>query len=575
MLNRLSSHEDNNHFKKSPVVLIAKVKNESKRILFFLNYYRMIGIESFIFIDNNSTDGTCELLASQNDVLTLSTKEPLYHHNTWIKEVLQAYRVNSWSLVVDLDELFCFPYLENTKITQLLAYLDYNHFTAVESLLIDMYPKGYLSHANMPTHCSPLSELKYFDSNSHFLKRTRYYGGVRKRIFNIEPCLTKFPLFKYNKNMAIEAGMHSIRGVKSPRFSTALLHCKFDANFSIKAQEAIETEVYWNDSEEYKKYALKEDWVLYDDNFSAIYSDSQSLIKKDIMRADLSLTNYIRKIKNPTVSIIICSSGTTTVSPALLQSLEKQTYQDFELIIIDNNPNPTIHSTDTIIDQIVHERESGLSFARNKGVQTSIGSYLLFIDDDVILDKACIENLVQGVERFQSDIVGGDVLLRQDITVNLTRKERRFLSELTYTEDIEKVEFPKYIIGACMLIKRSTFIKYGLFFTGLGREGKTLLSGEETEFIKRINKYGGKVSYIKDATCTHNINLERVKFKYLLRRAYWQGITDCKINKIFNEEFKRNKIISLNIRDTFLNLFRRIGYQVEVYNTRHSTSSSP
>ncbi len=569
MLSGLEVNKNTTRFKTDRLVLIAKIKNESKRIPFFLSYYRMLGVESFIFIDNNSTDGTLELIRNHDDILVFSTNEPLYSHSEWIKEVLENYRLNHWSLVVDIDELLCFPYLEDMKLTQLIEYLDSGNYNAVEALLLDTYPRDSLVLTDIPNYCSSLSEINYFDSGSHFLKKTRYYAGVRKRVFDAEPCLTKFPLFKYDNSITIEAGMHSMKGASLPGFSTALLHHKFDSSFEAKTQEAIKLGTYWNNSEEYRKYACKNNPILYDKNFSTQYLDSRTLIDKGIMRVDVNLSEYTKKIKNPTVSIIVCSKGIDAIPTRLLESIREQTYKDFELIVIDNNFTPTIGSDDSIITKIIHEKRAGLSFARNKGIEASLGNYVLFIDDDVILDENCVAHLINGTERFQSDMVGGSVLLRQDINPNLTKKERRFLSELTYLEEIEKVRPPKYIVGACMLVRRSAFIKYGFFFTGLGRKKETLLSGEETEFIKRVNKYGGKVSYMKDATCIHNINLERTKFGYLLRRAYWQGITDCKIDKLYNEEVHRSRVMVLNIKDTLLNLMRRIGYQVEAHKTRN------
>ncbi len=270
-----------------------------------------------------------------------------------------------------------------------------------------------------------------------------------------------------------------------------------------------------------------------------------------------------KSFDNPKLSLIICTYGECNLSRDLLKSIGEQSFKDFELIVIDNNKIQKIDNINDIDCKIIHEENRGLSFARNKGIEFSVGEFLMFIDSDVILDKDCLENLLNGANTYNSDLVGARVLLRNDIRHNLTKKERRFLSELIYEGDIESIYFPKYIVGACMMFRRSTVMKYGLFLTSLGRKGTNLLSGEETEFMKRIIKYGGKVSYINSAICTHNINLDRTKFRYLFRRAFWQGVTDHLIDELFNETANRKyKIIESNYRNIILNISRFIGYKL-------------
>lgn len=53
-------------------VVICVIRDEGHRLAFFLQYYRDLGFEHFICIDNGSTDGTAELLSSFDDVSLLS-----------------------------------------------------------------------------------------------------------------------------------------------------------------------------------------------------------------------------------------------------------------------------------------------------------------------------------------------------------------------------------------------------------------------------------------------------------------------------------------------------------------------
>ena len=50
------------------ILLFATVLNEQFRLPFFMAHYRRLGVQHFFFISNNSTDGTNDFLARQQDV---------------------------------------------------------------------------------------------------------------------------------------------------------------------------------------------------------------------------------------------------------------------------------------------------------------------------------------------------------------------------------------------------------------------------------------------------------------------------------------------------------------------------
>jgi len=50
------------------VILFSCLKNEEKRIPYFLDYYRELGVKNFFIIDNDSIDNSGEILKSQPDV---------------------------------------------------------------------------------------------------------------------------------------------------------------------------------------------------------------------------------------------------------------------------------------------------------------------------------------------------------------------------------------------------------------------------------------------------------------------------------------------------------------------------
>ena len=51
-----------------PILLFVTVRNERVRLPYFLEYYRKLGVDHFVVIDNGSDDGSREYLAAQPDL---------------------------------------------------------------------------------------------------------------------------------------------------------------------------------------------------------------------------------------------------------------------------------------------------------------------------------------------------------------------------------------------------------------------------------------------------------------------------------------------------------------------------
>lgn len=98
-------------------------------------------------------------------------------------------------------------------------------------------------------------------------------------------------------------------------------------------------------------------------------------------------------------SIIIPVYNTEKYLKQCLQSVLQQTCQDYEIILIDDgstDKSGTLCDEYAKIDKVtcVHQKNQGLSAARNTGVAVSRGEYLLFLDsDDYLLSPSALEIL--------------------------------------------------------------------------------------------------------------------------------------------------------------------------------------
>ncbi|PRT03972.1 glycosyltransferase family 2 protein [Bacillus wiedmannii] len=289
----INGHSQNN---EGPI-LVTVVKNEIKRIQTFLNHYRSIGFQRFVILDNNSNDGTHEWLCNQPDCDVFCTEEPYSTHKRegWINRLLSHYGFNQWYLVVDSDEHFVYPGIEQEDINYFISLIKDKGYERIRSVMLDMYPKDniILDKKENSENEDYVAEYSYFDKTNYKVLEVHeglmVSGGPRERIFNLKVCLTKHPLFYFRKG-DIQGHSHFPYPYKKnkslPCFS-ALLHYKFLNSDLNKYKQRVEEGNFYNGSEEYKQYLQlfgdnKDNFTFFYQG-SAKYENSKSLLQVEII----------------------------------------------------------------------------------------------------------------------------------------------------------------------------------------------------------------------------------------------------------------------------------------------------
>jgi predicted O-methyltransferase YrrM len=77
-----------------------------------------------------------------------------------------------------------------------------------------------------------------------------------------------------------------------------------------------------------------------------------------------------------------------------------------------------------------------------------------------------------------------------------------------------------------MAFNKSVLLELDAFNPQLGRIGKKLLSNEEKSFFLKLHERNLKVYYVPEALVYHQVTAERVSKLFLIKRQYWQGISD-------------------------------------------------
>lgn len=161
-------------------------------------------------------------------------------------------------------------------------------------------------------------------------------------------------------------------------------------------------------------------------------------------------------MESPFFSIIVPVYKVESYIDKCIQSILNQSYQDFELILVDDgSPDNCPQICDDYVSKYhnircIHQKNRGLSGARNTGLSVAKGDYILFIDsDDYFSNNTCFESI-------HSVAVSGDIdiILHGCIIHDLSSGKER-ISRGNY--DISILKEAKKEVALCYLFDHGLF----------------------------------------------------------------------------------------------------------------------
>lgn len=110
------------------------------------------------------------------------------------------------------------------------------------------------------------------------------------------------------------------------------------------------------------------------------------------------------------ISVIVPVYNVEKYLKRCVDSILEQSYRDFELILVDDG---STDESGTICDKlkerderirVIHQKNGGLSAARNRGLAEATGDYFTLIDSDDFIDKSFLETLYENAEKYKADV---------------------------------------------------------------------------------------------------------------------------------------------------------------------------
>ena len=120
------------------------------------------------------------------------------------------------------------------------------------------------------------------------------------------------------------------------------------------------------------------------------------------------------QVTQPLVSIIVPVYNVERYVDECLASIRAQTYVNLEILLVEDCSTDgslkalAPHLEDPRVRLIRHERNGGLSAARNTGIEAATGDYVMFVDSDDLVDVTLVAACVACAQRTGTEVVTYD-----------------------------------------------------------------------------------------------------------------------------------------------------------------------
>jgi glycosyltransferase involved in cell wall biosynthesis len=286
---------------------------------------------------------------------------------------------------------------------------------------------------------------------------------------------------------------------------------------------------------------------------------------------------------SPGVSIIICCFNSAGRLLPTLSHIAKQKVSDevqWEVILVNNaSTDDTVRKANEIWIKlntdipfrIINEDQAGLMYARQKGMAAAKYEFVSFIDDDNWVEENWVEKVYYILKNDHTiGACGGssEAVFECDKPEWFMEYENNFAvgkqaDETGYIENKAGI-----LWGAGLTLRKSLWIELkmrGFKDLTIGREGKIMNAGEDTELCYAFRLLGYHLYYKEDLTLKHFIAAERMSYSYLEKLFFGFGKSNVHLNcyrVLLNPENFRIRAwwyewgvsIKSIIRDSFISL---------------------
>jgi len=237
-------------------------------------------------------------------------------------------------------------------------------------------------------------------------------------------------------------------------------------------------------------------------------------------------------MKENLISILLLTWNAKEITADCIESIKKQTYKNYELIVIDNaskDGTPEyLKKRFPFIKLVLNKENVGYAGGHNEGFKKAKGKYLLILNNDVVLDKNFLKELWKNKDK--ADILGikNYYFDKKNTFWAIGSRVNKYTMKATLIgnkeEDGGQYDLSEIdqAVGSAMLVNRKVIETVGFL------DASFFAYYEETEWQTRAIEKEFTISWVPTAKLWHKVaysyggNKNPIQAYYLVRnRAYY------------------------------------------------------
>jgi glucosyl-dolichyl phosphate glucuronosyltransferase len=222
-----------------------------------------------------------------------------------------------------------------------------------------------------------------------------------------------------------------------------------------------------------------------------------------------------------------------------LESIQRQSLDHFELIVVDNDADPGLariianfNQRARVAARYIPEPALGLHNARHAAVRAATGDVLVFTDDDATFDVDWLATYVRTFADHPLMVAAGGPVRpvweapppNWILTYMQTQPGMFPILSLMDLGGGMRMSPDEVFFGVNMAIRRETVLQMGGF--NPDSFGSIWLGDGETGLNRKLQRKGLLIGYVPDAVVYHHIPPERLTLAYFRRREQNDGACD-------------------------------------------------
>ena len=207
-------------------------------------------------------------------------------------------------------------------------------------------------------------------------------------------------------------------------------------------------------------------------------------------------------MNEPTISVIMATYNRASLISRAIESILDQTFQDFELIIVDDGSSDNTKEViagfmqkDLRVKYFKNKKNLGLPKTRNEGIKVSRGKYIGLLDDD---DEWLPDKLEKQINKFQSTPETIGLIYCGLAYISQSGKTSKTIIPRLKGNLFQDILKENFFGSSTPLIKKECFEKSGLF------DG-TFSNGEDWDMWIRISK-NYEIDYVPEALTLYYVH---------------------------------------------------------------------